>query len=368
MSSLPLRLIVEPLIRQLLGSAFVLPSCQESKICFVVNDSGLVCLVQDQMYSNEFITSVLGLDNVEIPEYILVADTQNKWYKKGRACGTPNKADLLSRTVSPNSVIAKIIVEGIERYYGRQVLEPSIRGFLSILEKQFPRNDLYLFELLQNAVDDGANHVIFKAFKDGSIEKGLSFCHNGRGFTALDVLGLASVGLSTKGADGGNKRTIGFMGVGFKAVYKRFRRVVIHDHIWRFVFEEPKRPSGTSSAHTMSVVEPEHAWVMKPHWVSDSQVLWDGQSRSPRSEWCHFQLELPRVAAVESSSNLSISNIRTTNYQDSLTISNELRFLPDTIPPLLGRQAISKERERLGAASSTAAPGLSGTSSVLTLY
>ena len=45
----------------------------------------------------------------------------------------------------------------------------------------------------------------------------------GRGFNALDVIGLASVGLSTKGANTDEpKRTIGFMGVGFKAVYKRW--------------------------------------------------------------------------------------------------------------------------------------------------
>ena len=48
-------------------------------------------------------------------------------------------------------------------------------------------------------------------------------CLLGRGFNALDVIGLASVGLSTKGANTDEpKRTIGFMGVGFKAVYKRW--------------------------------------------------------------------------------------------------------------------------------------------------
>ena len=54
-------------------------------------------------------------------------------------------------------------------------------------------------------------------------QRGLQFSHNGRCFNALDVIGLASVGLSTKGASTDEpKRTIGFMGVGFKAVYKRW--------------------------------------------------------------------------------------------------------------------------------------------------
>ena len=113
------------------------------------------------------------------------------------------------------------------------MLEPSTQGFLSIIEKSFPRSDLYLFELLQNAVDDGASSVTFRVHDarrssasssslssaSASISgSGLAFHHNGREFTPLDVLGLASVGLSTK-----TGRTIGFMGVGFKAVYVRIQ-------------------------------------------------------------------------------------------------------------------------------------------------
>jgi hypothetical protein len=114
------------------------------------------------------------------------------------------------------------------------VLEPSIRGFLGILEKQFPRNDLYLFELLQNSVDDGASMVVLKSFDLNTNAPGLFFCHNGRSFSPLDILGLASVGLSTKATE--EKKKIGFMGVGFKAVYKRFSSVLIYDHIWSLQF------------------------------------------------------------------------------------------------------------------------------------
>jgi len=39
-----------------------------------------------------------------------------------------------------------------------------------MLEKQFARGDLYLFELLQNAVDDGADTVRF-AVLDGTLNR-----------------------------------------------------------------------------------------------------------------------------------------------------------------------------------------------------
>ena len=64
------------------------------------------------------------------------------------------------------------------------------------MEKQFARSDLYLFELLQNAVDDGASIVEFALRKNA-----LHVTHNGRQFTPLDVLGLSSVGKISKRTD-----------------------------------------------------------------------------------------------------------------------------------------------------------------------
>ena len=43
----------------------------------------------------------------------------------------------------------------------------------------------------------------------------------------------------------------GFMGVGFKAVYKRFARVCVYDSVWRFRFEEPA---------VTPPMEPTHSW------------------------------------------------------------------------------------------------------------
>ncbi|CAE7170263.1 nphp3 [Symbiodinium microadriaticum] len=76
------------------------------------------------------------------------------------------------------------------------VAEDNLRSIMeerSAEDIETMRSDLYLFEVLQNAVDDGALHVSFEP-----TQQGLSVKHDGRRFTALDVLGLSSVGLSTK--------------------------------------------------------------------------------------------------------------------------------------------------------------------------
>ena len=313
MSALPLRLYSEPIARDILGSGtFVLPSKDEEAVCLIVNSSGLVALALQAPMSNSMISEILELGE-NIPSCRLIrgdrvfTGKQQSWEASAGPCCHCRD--------SSSCKVAQRIVEGIHRYYARQVLEPSIRGFLSILEKQFPRNDLYLFELLQNAVDDGASHVCFKSYKkDG----GLEFFHNGRGFNPLDVLGLASVGLSTKGLDpSGPKRTIGFMGVGFKAVYKRYAAVAIHDKHFSFKFEEPLKPVPN---------QPSHGWVLQPRYLDPRTLeFWEAAPKGAEagldtSRWCRFQLERPRGGHKN--------------------VEQDLRSLPRTVPALLGRQSL----------------------------
>lgn len=346
---LPLRLAVEPIVRSILGACFVLPSCDEFKVCFIIANEGLVALALNTNLSIDEISNITHLDCECLPQcYLCKSDNGSfLWYKQNQLILNPKKIDVLNYCVAMNSDIAKVIVESTNRYYSKQVLEPSIRGFLAILEKQFPRNDLYLFELLQNAVDDGANHIIMETSRNmKSTENPLSlhFCHNGRPFTPLDIIGLASVGLSTKGND--EKRKIGFMGVGFKAVYKRYSKVTIYDDVWSFCFEEP---------HALPLIEPSHSWVLKPTWVDRKQISMNSatttatistgtistttnihpplmgvhsqqqqqqqkESAEASPNWCHFFLQ------------------RTRGGEEG--IRADLSSLPLTVPVLLGRQSL----------------------------
>ncbi len=354
--SLPLRLQIEPIVKESFKNynLFVLPSKYEEKLCIIVSNTaqgGIFALASDIMYNYDEIIGILELKSSEISPFIYVL-AEKAWYVYDK-----NKAFAMVRIASINELKEKMttsaymydtnvascnkIIEGINRYYSRQVLEPAIRGFLSILEKQFPRNDLYLFELLQNAVDDGAMYVIFKSISRNNISnnkdaEGLFFLHNGRPFNSLDCLGLSSVGLSSKT---GEKRTIGFMGIGFKSVYKRFSRVVIYDEKWKFMFEDPKHAassrgggyithSNSSNSNITNAIEPTHAYVLKPMYVDNFSKLWGTESDK---EWCHFQLELP-VGGISS-------------------VHNDLKYLPLSIPPLLGRQAIYNKLYTSGAAS-----------------
>ena len=169
--SLPLRLRAEPIVKESFKNCnlFVLPSKYEEKLCIIVSNiaqGGIFALASDIMYKFDEIIEILELSSSEISPFIYVL-SENAWFVYDK-----NNSFSMLRITSINELREKMtstayafntnitgcykVIEGINRYYSRQVLEPAIRGFLSILEKQFPRNDLYLFELLQNAVDDGA--------------------------------------------------------------------------------------------------------------------------------------------------------------------------------------------------------------------
>ncbi len=330
--NLPLRLFSEPIVRSAFKTGcFVLPTANEDLVCLVAADQGLIALVISKILSDKELAQIIGCSVECLPRLRLFCQLTsstdqtyawmeldkpiahdavvnfNHWAAAERQCICCN---------THTCAVPRCLTEAMNRYYARQVLEPSIRGFLGILEKQFPRNDLYLFELLQNAVDDGACHVCFKAGPGGN---GLEFFHNGRRFTALDVLGLASVGLSTKGVADGPKRTIGFMGVGFKAVYKRYASVQITDGRYGFRFTEPSSPRPN---------EPSHGWVLQPAWVLDNDPahpFWKSRpsklSADRNSErWCRFQLMKPRGG--------------------SACVTADLANLPRTVPPLLGRKSL----------------------------
>ena len=104
------------------------------------------------------------------------------------------------------------------------------RGVLLAFDLTFEHRWLYLFELIQNALDAGAYSIKFGLSEDGDA---FVFQHNGN--LPLDeksIEALSRVFRSTKGAS-----STGFMGVGFKSVFRRFREARISGWEWTFRYE-----------------------------------------------------------------------------------------------------------------------------------
>ena len=112
------------------------------------------------------------------------------------------------------------------KFYGT----PDGRGLLSVVELTFSHRWVYLYELVQNALDVCASSIALRLAEDGDA---LIFQHNGdRSLDQKDVEGLSKVFRSTKGA-----RSVGFMGIGFKSVFMRFQEARVSGWGWTFRYE-----------------------------------------------------------------------------------------------------------------------------------
>lgn len=99
----------------------------------------------------------------------------------------------------------------------------------------------FLIELLQNAEDAGADtwRVVFDADK-------VIVWHNGSAFDTRDVVGVTSIGQTTK-----TKSQIGFFGVGFKSIYEITDRPRVFSDVYQFEIADISVPKvlGQRPAH-----------------------------------------------------------------------------------------------------------------------
>ena len=106
--------------------------------------------------------------------------------------------------------------------------EEARQALARLLDASLDHQWMYIFELAQNALDAGARRLSYTS--DGCV---LRFQHDGPDrLKEKHVRALSQVGGSTKGLS-----TIGFMGVGLKAVFSRFRTARVCGSGWRFRFD-----------------------------------------------------------------------------------------------------------------------------------
>jgi len=156
------------------------------------------------------------------------------------------------------------------------------KGALKDLQQKFPHVWLYVAELIQNAVDENATIIRLKIVDD----KTLIFEHNGKAFDYdKDVIGLCTKGVSSKGAG-----TVGFMGVGFKAVFRSYETVRISSGEWNFYLK-------------VDVTIGEEFGDKQRNWLGSVLPRWDNSIPAPSEGMtCRFELtdRIEKTDSIES--------------------------------------------------------------------
>lgn len=152
---------------------------------------------------------------------------------------------------------AKEFVEGIckeiESSRGTRLWEDSINMLGTISESIFSRSAHFILELLQNAEDAGSKISTGAGEIEFSVsEARIKVTHNGLPFIEQDVNAISGV-RSTKKPEQG---TLGYLGIGFKSVFKISDCPQIYSGPFHFKFDRARWPDPT--------IQP---WQIIPLWV-----------------------------------------------------------------------------------------------------
>jgi len=132
-----------------------------------------------------------------------------------------------------------------------------------------------LIELLQNADDANATAVEYRMLPNGIL-----FKHNGHIFTKDEVRAICSIDTSTKDAE---KHT-GFMGIGFKAVFKLSTSPLIFCPPWQFYFSQRESQPG------------DWGWILIPHWIDSLPAEVTKISDGTTVFWLPYKKDLSKEA------------------------------------------------------------------------
>ena len=123
---------------------------------------------------------------------------------------------------------ARKLIERLEKKRRREATEVAIRAIKRIVDS-WSEITCCLIELIQNADDAGATlaEIIF-------LDKGMLFRHNGKKFDEKDVEAISDIGITTKKRD----VHIGWLGIGFKSVFKITNKPMIFSGDYRFYFDK----------------------------------------------------------------------------------------------------------------------------------
>lgn len=152
---------------------------------------------------------------------------------------------------------ARKIVEGIreeiERSKGQYIWQDYIRALRVISEVVFTKSAGFILEFVQNAEDAGAALEVPGEFRICLSKQRIKIIHNGRPFTEENVRALCSIRSSKKPEQG----TLGYLGIGFKSVFKISDRPEIYSDGFSFKFDRSAHP------------EPQETpWQVLPIWLS----------------------------------------------------------------------------------------------------
>ncbi len=148
-------------------------------------------------------------------------------------------------------------------YENSSEIENLVKNFMNMVNQNF-ETDTFQYEFIQNADDSNSKKVFFKFDAEN---KKLYICNDGDEFTYADFLSITNIGKSSKKYTGEDK--IGYMGVGFKSIFKVAKRVDLHSGHFHVKFELKDIQNFTNEKEKN--VDPH----LMPYWIDEEEKCED---------------------------------------------------------------------------------------------
>lgn len=155
---------------------------------------------------------------------------------------------------------AKLVVESIrkevERGRGTRIWSDFINALNLISQVVFTRSSGFILELIQNAEDAGLGVPGSGVFNIRLSKDAVRIQHNGIPFSADDVAAISGIRSSKKPERG----TLGYLGIGFKSVFKVTDCPQVYSGGFRFKFDRAAWPDPADTP-----------WHVIPLWIEDTE-------------------------------------------------------------------------------------------------
>lgn len=161
----------------------------------------------------------------------------------------------------------KAIIEGIrqeiEASKGTYIWKDYVNALNLISQVVFTRSTGFILEFIQNAEDSGIDLGYAGVFEISMNKRRVKIMHNGRPFTENDVKAICGIRSSKKPEKG----TLGYLGIGFKSVFKITDSSEIYSNGFQFKFDKNASNDPNNTPWHVTPI-----WISKPYEEIDGSI------------------------------------------------------------------------------------------------
>ncbi|MBI2908898.1 MAG: DUF3883 domain-containing protein [Chloroflexi bacterium] len=162
------------------------------------------------------------------------------------------------------AIVAAIRAQ-IESSRDTRIWVDYVNALKLISQVVFTRSSGFILELMQNAEDSGLGLCNSGEFQISVSSERVKISHNGKLFSEDDVKALCGIRSSKKPEKG----TLGYLGIGFKSVFKVTDRPEVYSGGFQFKFDRAHKEWGNASATPWHVLP---IWIDQPSEAIDPDV------------------------------------------------------------------------------------------------